>query len=121
MALSRTPLRCGPLRDLVTSMLSKEDLPRLQISKKVGHLANRTPGYQWLEHHYRLSLTDLVWYNLLRYHFTKEVLVGKDWRGNLFFMKEDPTQPGGAIRFAKFIEGWELPQDYDADYLWKVW
>ena len=104
---------------LAKYVVSAEDVPRLR-RHHFGHGSQRNVGYHWLEYHYRLPIYQVIWHNILRFHFTREVLVGRDWRGNCFFIKEDPKKPGGVVRYAKFIERHELPQDYDTDLLWKV-
>eukprot|EP01059_Diplonema_ambulator_P003168 TRINITY_DN12815_c0_g1_i2.p2 TRINITY_DN12815_c0_g1~~TRINITY_DN12815_c0_g1_i2.p2 ORF type:complete len:510 (+),score=147.57 TRINITY_DN12815_c0_g1_i2:3351-4880(+) len=80
-----------------------------------------TPGYHWLEKHYTPTPWEIFYWNIFRFTITGEVMVGKDWRNNYFFVKPDPSKPTKHNRFARFVEGWELMQDYDTDDLWRKW
>eukprot|EP01063_Lacrimia_lanifica_P033229 TRINITY_DN5857_c0_g1_i1.p1 TRINITY_DN5857_c0_g1~~TRINITY_DN5857_c0_g1_i1.p1 ORF type:complete len:543 (+),score=188.87 TRINITY_DN5857_c0_g1_i1:88-1716(+) len=119
MALRCTRVRQGWIAEAVLrKFMSTEDVqsrPTLNAQQEI------TPGHHWLEQHYTLSAWEMLYWNGWRYRVTGELLVGKDWRGNMFFMKENPNREGYQERFARFVEGWELPQDYDTDHLWKKW
>ncbi|KAJ9470714.1 hypothetical protein DIPPA_30170 [Diplonema papillatum] len=119
MALSRGRPRLAVADTLMGWFVDKRDIqhpvPKMKTSEKV------TPGYHWLQQHYVLTPWQILWWNGIKSRFTGEVLVGKDWRNNHFFVKIDPRAHLGHRRFARFAESWELPQDYDADFLWKNW
>eukprot|EP01065_Artemidia_motanka_P033007 TRINITY_DN39985_c0_g1_i1.p1 TRINITY_DN39985_c0_g1~~TRINITY_DN39985_c0_g1_i1.p1 ORF type:complete len:526 (+),score=173.44 TRINITY_DN39985_c0_g1_i1:107-1684(+) len=102
-------------------MLEKLEAGNSHPVQWIGTDRNTKPGYHWLEWRYTPTLSQIIWYNMIRVRWTHEVLVGKDWRDNLFFVKMDGNHPMKHYRFAKFVEPWELKQDYDADNLWKLW
>eukprot|EP00755_Sulcionema_specki_P020786 Sspe_Gene.1287::Locus_435_Transcript_1_1_Confidence_1.000_Length_1649::g.1287::m.1287 len=119
MALRRTPPRWG-LKQFVADFIGRNTEfkaypERWELRK------TREGGDHWLEWRYTPKLYQVFWYNMIRVRWSGEVLVGKDWRDNLFFVKVDPSHPMGHVRFARFIEPWQITQDYDTDQLWKLW
>ena len=80
-----------------------------------------TPGYHWVEDRYKIPIWQQLYYNGFWFMLNKQLLVGKDWRGNMFFISENPQKLTGHERYGVFIEHWETEQDYDTDPLWRKW
>eukprot|EP01062_Namystynia_karyoxenos_P066888 TRINITY_DN60804_c0_g1_i1.p1 TRINITY_DN60804_c0_g1~~TRINITY_DN60804_c0_g1_i1.p1 ORF type:complete len:572 (+),score=192.72 TRINITY_DN60804_c0_g1_i1:79-1716(+) len=121
MALRHTQKRLFVLGSFRRWLLNRLEQPNSHPVHWEGSDRKYKAGYHWLEWRYTPSLTQLLWYNVLRVRWTGEVMVGKDWRDNVFFVKLDDRHPMKHQRFARFNEPWEMKQDYDADHLWKMW